>query len=496
MPSVVTDKDTICAVATALGRSGVGIVRVSGPKSLNVAESLLGYLPEPRHAHYGNFQDSKGRALDQGIALYFPNPHSFTGENVLELQGHGGEVVLNSLLNECLELGCRLAKPGEFSERAFLNGKMDLLQAEAIADLINSNSEQAAKSALRTLQGDFSKLIQSLVTELIKTRVEVEATIDFSDEDIDFVQSSGVVERLQQIQESLVAIFKKAQQGALLKEGMQVVIAGKPNAGKSSLLNALSGKDTAIVTDIAGTTRDTLNASIQLDGMPLHVTDTAGLRESNDVVEQEGIRRAYQAIEQADRVVLLVDLAAEFGERHNEELLKWISNRTNSEETLNKLLTVYLQQDEIDIHKIPLEKTTLVLNKIDLMTPLYKNTHNQPLESGVSYLTFEGGVTLPVIFLSAKQREGLDALTSHLKDCIGFSASEEGSFVARARHLTALRNCQSLISTALENLIDNNVLEFVAEDLRLAQKELNNITGEFSSDDLLGEIFSNFCIGK
>ncbi len=305
--SFLTNIDTICAIATPPGRSGVGIVRVSGPLSRDIAQKLLHFLPTPRHAHFTNFYGSDSHLIDQGIALFFPSPNSFTGEDVLELQGHGGYFVLDSLLNEAIKTGARIARPGEFSERAFLNDKIDLAQAEAIADLIESSSEEAARSALRTLQGDFSKLINSLCAAIIDLRVYIEAAIDFSEEEIDFLTEGKTAESLRAILNKLNAILAQAKQGALLREGMSVVIAGKPNAGKSSLLNALAGKDSAIVTDIAGTTRDTLIEHINIDGMPLHITDTAGLRESNDIVEIEGIRRALQAIESADRLLLVVD---------------------------------------------------------------------------------------------------------------------------------------------------------------------------------------------
>jgi len=454
------DTDTICAIATSPGRSGVGIVRVSGPRSREMAERLLHFNPEPRHAHYCHFLDSNRQVIDQGIALFFPGPNSFTGEDVLELQGHGGIYILNSLIRELTVAGIRIARPGEFSERAFLNNKIDLAQAEAIADLIDSSSEQAARSAMRTLQGEFSRLIHALSQQIVELRVYVEAAIDFSDEEIDFLSEGGVADRLRIIMSSLASVVEQARQGAILKEGMSVVIAGRPNAGKSSLLNALAGRETAIVTEIAGTTRDILREHINIDGMPLHIIDTAGLRDSEDRVEQEGIRRARQAIEQADRILLVIDAAED----------QWRPQD----------LPQYLEQLGLgDAIAAPL---TIIRNKIDLLDE--------------SHAISDVAVDPPVISLCAREASGLHLLTEHLKECMGFSASAEDVFIARSRHLDALRRAQQALEQAAWQLEHNQAGELVAEDLRLAHRHLGEITGEFTTDDLLGKIFSSFCIGK
>ncbi len=462
------DTDTICAIATAPGRSGVGIVRVSGPDSLGISEKVLGFTPTARHAHFANFLGLEGQCIDQGIALYFSAPNSFTGEDVLELQGHGGIYVQKALLSRVLQLDARLATPGEFSERAFLNNKIDLLQAEAIADLIDSSSQQAARSAMRTLQGEFSNKIQILLHQLIAARVHVEASIDFSDEDIDFLSDNKVRESLVSILDSLNTTLAQAQQGALLKEGINVVIAGKPNVGKSSLLNALSGLPSAIVTDIPGTTRDLLTEEINIDGLPVHIVDTAGLRFSDDVVEQEGLRRAQTAIEQADQILLIVD-------------------KTEAEESVEKLLAALVLLTDKSINDLAcLQNTTLVFNKIDLL----KNE-----QASISSVKFSD-LTIPTISLSAKKGIGVDLLRSHLKDLIGFNAAEESVFIARERHLRALAEAKQLIESGLQHIDAQSSLELVAEDLRFAQAQLSAITGKLSSDDLLGEIFSNFCVGK
>ncbi|MDG1027317.1 MAG: tRNA uridine-5-carboxymethylaminomethyl(34) synthesis GTPase MnmE [Gammaproteobacteria bacterium] len=466
------ETDTICAIATAPGRSGVGIIRVSGPRVLSIAETVLGFNPTARKAHFCNFLDADSQTIDQGIALYFSGPNSFTGEDVLELQGHGGMYVLKDLLDRVASIGARLANPGEFSERAFLNNKIDLLQAEAIADLIESNSTQAAKSAMRTLKGEFSRKIHTLLEQLIEARVHIEATIDFSDEDIDFVSDNKVGETLHIIHASIQQTLVQAKQGALLKEGLNVVIAGKPNAGKSSLLNALSGSETAIVTDIPGTTRDLLTEEINIDGLPVHIIDTAGIRVSEDLVEQEGLRRAQLAIEQADRILLIVDrsVSVEGVEEHLEKLLA--------------PLVLLADKSIKDLNY--LKNTTIVYNKIDLV-----NNIDQGISS-IDYLDY----SLPVISLSAKENIGIDSLRNYLKEIVGYNATEEGAFIARERHLTALSNANKLIESALEQLNSQSSLELIAEDLRISQSQLGTITGEFTSDDLLGEIFSNFCVGK
>ncbi|MEX0963743.1 MAG: tRNA uridine-5-carboxymethylaminomethyl(34) synthesis GTPase MnmE [Pseudohongiellaceae bacterium] len=462
------ETDTICAIATAPGRSGVGIVRVSGSKSLQISEQILGLTPAARHAHFCDFLDQDAQTIDQGIALFFAGPHSFTGEDVLELQGHGGLYVLKELLDRTVQLGARLAKPGEFSERAFLNNKIDLLQAEAIADLIESNSKQAAKSAVRTLQGEFSNKIQKLLKQLIAARVDIEATIDFSDEDIDFVNDNKVGDSLNGILTAIEETLSQARQGALLKEGINVVIAGKPNAGKSSLLNALSGLDSAIVTDIPGTTRDLLSEQISIDGLPVHIVDTAGIRISDDVVEKEGLRRAQSAIERADLILLIVD-------------------KSDAEEDVEKLLAPLVLLTGRSINELDyLDNTAIIYNKIDL------------LEQGAASIGVLNYLdrSLTTINLSAKKQLGIDLLRNYLKEVIGFSATEEGAFIARQRHLTALCNARNLVASALQQLTDHATLELIAEDLRFAQAQLGAITGEFTSDDLLGEIFSNFCVGK
>ncbi|TNF37602.1 MAG: tRNA uridine-5-carboxymethylaminomethyl(34) synthesis GTPase MnmE [Gammaproteobacteria bacterium] len=444
--------DTIAAIATPPGRGGVGIIRVSGPKSSEIAENMLGHCPPPRLAHYQAFRDSEGMIIDSGIALYFQKPHSFTGEDVLELQAHGGPVVLDMLLQRVLALGARMARPGEFSEQAFLNDKLDLAQAEAIADLIEADSEEAARAAVRSLQGEFSRTVHALVENIIELRLYVEAALDFPEEEIDFLADSRLGEKLYTIDKALTDVFSSARQGCLLREGMTLVIAGRPNAGKSSLLNQLAGRESAIVTDIPGTTRDILREHIQIDGLPLHIIDTAGLRESDDPVEQEGIRRAWKAIEQADRLLLVLD------DRDHDH-------------------------DHLAIeHRVPASiGITRIFNKIDL-------TGNR-----ASIRTGDNGVE---IALSAKTGEGLDLLRQHLKQCMGYEQAGEGQFMARRRHLDALASAQKNIASARHCLEALHAGELLAEELRQAQEALNEITGEFTSEDLLGRIFSSFCIGK
>lgn len=451
-------KETIVAQATAPGRGGIGILRVSGPLASQVAEAVLGKCPKPRMADYLPFKDSDGTVLDQGIALYFKGPHSFTGEDVLELQGHGGQVVLDLLLKRILSVdGIRLARPGEFSEQAFLNDKLDLAQAEAIADLIDATSEQAARSALKSLQGEFSNKINALVDSVIYLRTYVEAAIDFPDEEIDFLADGKIEANLRGIIEQLDGVRREAKQGSILREGMKVVIAGRPNAGKSSLLNALAGREAAIVTDIAGTTRDVLREHIHLDGMPLHIIDTAGLREATDEVERIGISRAWHEIEQADRIILMLD-SSDPDSQDSESLRR---------EFLAKLPSA-----------IPL---TVVRNKIDL--------------SGESVgLTEADGVA--VIRLSAQTLQGVDLLREHLKQAMGFQTGMEGGFLARRRHLEALQKAAEHLQIGLLQLTEFHAGELLAEELRLVQSALSEITGQFTADDLLGNIFSSFCIGK
>ena len=466
MPAL--ESETICAIATPPGRSGIGIIRISGNDVFSISQAILGFSPTPRHAHYCDFLGSDQQAIDQGIAIYYQAPNSFTGEDILELQGHGGVQVLNSLLERILALGARLASPGEFSERAFLNDKIDLLQAEAIADLIDASSKQAAQSAMRTLRGEFSERVHELVTRLTEARVNVEAAIDFSDEDIDVMTDTGVSNSLDKILEQLAVVYEQAHQGVILKEGIHVVIAGKPNAGKSSLLNALSGIDSAIVTDIPGTTRDLLREEISIDGMPVHIFDTAGLRSSDDVVEQEGVRRAHDAIDKADQILLVIDA-------------------TTQDKNVNKLLAPlgHLLERRESAEPI-LKRTALVFNKIDLLADAEPRTGKANFN----------GIQIHQIHISAKHGTGINLLRDHLKSCIGFRPSSEGVFVARERHLKALKKAEESIKNAIIQVSKDSHLELIAEDLRVAQRALGSITGEFTSDDLLGEIFSSFCVGK
>ncbi|MFM4850421.1 tRNA uridine-5-carboxymethylaminomethyl(34) synthesis GTPase MnmE [Aeromonas rivipollensis] len=450
--------DTIVAQATAPGRGGVGIVRVSGPAAERVAEIVLGRLPRVRYAEYLPFKDEQGQPLDQGIALLFKAPNSFTGEDVLELQGHGGPVILDMLIRRILQIeGIRPARPGEFSERAFLNDKLDLAQAEAIADLIEASSEQAARSAMHSLQGQFSGKIQQLVESLTRLRIYVEAAIDFPDEEIDFLSDGKVAGDLYAIMDELDDVRGEAKQGALLREGMKVVIAGRPNAGKSSLLNALAGRESAIVTEIAGTTRDVLREHIHLDGMPLHIIDTAGLRDTQDKVEQIGIERAWAEIEQADRVLFMVD------------------GTTTDAVDPREIWPEFVDRLPKNIG------LTVIRNKADLT--------GEDLEPSQE-------LGHAVYRISAKTELGLPALREHLKACMGFQGNTEGGFMARRRHLDALERAAERLLVAKEQLEVYVAGELVAEELRLAQESLSEITGEFSSDDLLGRIFSSFCIGK
>lgn len=438
--------DTVVAIATAPGRGGIGVIRVSGPAAGAVARALLGRVPAPRHAAYGPFYDADGASIDQGIALFFPAPHSYTGEDVLELQGHGGPQVLALILERCLTLGTRLAEPGEFTRRAYLNDRLDLAQAEAVADLIDAQSAAAARSAVRTLTGQFSRHIQRLVAELTELRALVEATLDFPEEEIDFLQAANAFGRLKGLNEALDAVTRSARQGALLRDGLHVVLIGQPNVGKSSLLNALAGFEAAIVTEIAGTTRDTVRETIPIDGVPLHVTDTAGLRETADPVEQAGIARAWAAVEKADVALLLVD--AQHGVGTEEAAI---------------------------LARLPAVPRLTVHNKIDLAGA-------PPRAAGDE------------IWLSARAGTGIDLLRERLLALAGWQASEGGAFLARQRHLDALRAAAGHLQTAAE--VAGAGLELLAEELRLAQEDLAGITGEFTADDLLGEIFGRFCIGK
>ena len=462
--------DPIAAVATAPGRGAVGIVRVSGKNIKGLLQALFSRPLKPREATYTPFLDATGQTIDQGLALYFPAPHSFTGEDVLELQAHGGPVVLQLLLARCLQAaaevdpqtqaprlpGLRVALPGEFSERAFLNDKIDLAQAEAIADLIDASTEAAARSASRSLSGAFSQEIHTLRDALIHLRMLVEATLDFPEEEIDFLRKADAHGQLSKLQQTLQAVLQRARQGALLREGIKVVIAGQPNAGKSSLLNALAGAELAIVTPVAGTTRDKVQQTIQIEGVPVHVIDTAGLRESDDEVEKIGIARAWDAIEGADAVLFLHDLT-----------------RINAIE--------YIADDALIAGAIALKlsKTVPVIdiwNKADASADAERDTG---------------------LVLSAKTGAGLDALRRKLLDVAGWQSAPEGVFIARERHVQALRAVDAHLASAAEHLAAQaQSLDLLAEELRLAQNALSEITGEFTSDDLLGVIFSSFCIGK
>lgn len=455
---MIKASDTIVAQATAPGRGGVGIIRVSGPAAEAVAEIILGKVPRVRYAEYLPFKNQDNEVLDQGIALLFKAPNSFTGEDVLELQGHGGPVVMDMLIKAILSIKkLRSANPGEFSERAFMNDKLDLAQAEAIADLIEATSEQAAKSALNSLQGEFSAKIYELVESLIHLRIYVEASIDFPEEEVDFLSDGKIANDLYRIIDNLQAVKDQAKQGAILRDGMKVVIAGRPNAGKSSLLNNLVGKESAIVTDIAGTTRDVMREHIHIDGMPLHIIDTAGLREGLDEVEKIGIERAWEEINSADRVLFMLD-----------------ATTTDAEDPQQ------IWPDFID--KLPDSiGLTVVRNKADLTgEPLVVNDSNKH----------------PVYRISAKTGEGVDALKAHLKDIMGYQSNTEGGFMARRRHLEAIDNAQQHLLEGKIQLEEFQAGELLAEELRLTQQFLSEITGEFSSDDLLGRIFSSFCIGK
>jgi tRNA modification GTPase len=450
----MTRTETIVAAATPPGRGSVGIVRVSGPKTPEIAAVILGELPAPRRASFARFLDRAQQPIDAGLALFFPAPHSYTGEHVLELHGHGGPVVIESVVARVLELGARRALPGEFTQRAFLNDKLDLAQAESIADLIDAGSREAARAAMRSLQGEFSAMVQGLADAVVELRTYVEAAIDFPEEEIDFLADRQLEDKLNGVRHHFDAVEQSARQGRLLREGMTVVIAGRPNAGKSSLLNRLAGYDVAIVTPIPGTTRDVLRERIDIDGMPLHVLDTAGLRESGDEVETEGVRRAQVEIARADRVLFVVDAETD------------PDARAFSEEKAR------LPKD------VPL---TLVFNKCDLATGL-------PVSDTIS--------GPPRVLISALTGDGLDLLRAHLKMTMGFTTAEAGTVSARQRHLDALSRARAHMEEAERQLKDRRAGELVAEELRASHQALGEITGEFTTDDLLGRIFSSFCIGK
>lgn len=446
----VPQHDTIAAIATAPGSGGIGVVRVSGPASRAIAAGVLGHCPPPRHAAYLPFKDADENLIDRGIAIYYVSPHSYTGEDVLELQAHGGPALMQLLLQRCLALGARQAEPGEFTRRAFLNDKLDLAQAEAVADVISAATAEAARSAVRSLTGEFSQRIHALRDRLIDLRMFVEACLDFPEEDIDFISQGGVADKLALIVTELQSVFAGAKQGNLLREGIQVVLVGQPNVGKSSLMNQLAGEEVAIVTSVAGTTRDTIKSAIQIKGVPLHIIDTAGLRETSDEVEQHGIARTWQALENAHAALLLVDAA---------------HGITDTEKSI-------LARLRADLPKL------WIHNKIDLTNAPAGCVEDQ----GEKHL-----------HLSAKTGEGMELLRGELLNIAGWQPGGEGIYMARGRHLDALQ-------TVAENLSRAGGLlgqpELLAEELRLAQESLNTITGEFTPDDLLGEIFSRFCIGK
>ena len=447
------DADTIAAVSTPPGRGGIGIVRVSGAATAVIAKSIIGCLPPPRSAHYCGFRDRAGTLIDRGVALYFPAPASFTGEDVLELQGHGGPVVMDMLLAAALEVGARPARPGEFTERAFLNGRMDLSQAEAVADLIDSGSRTAARSALASLEGVFSDRVRVLANGLTEARAYIEASMDFPEEEIDFLSDPQLDQRLTSLRDQFAGIRAGAARGVLLKEGVRVVLAGQPNVGKSSLLNLLAGRDSAIVTDIPGTTRDIIREHIQLDGLPLHVIDTAGIRPPGDAVEEHGVERAWSEIESADALLLVID------------------DRMGVDDADREILA-----------RTPTGVSRIVIkNKIDL--------------SGAAPGAARSDDVVHVR-LSATTGDGIEALESTLKQCVGYELDSGGSFMARRRHLDALQRAGVAVDRAHEVLRDRRAGELAAEELRQAQQALGEITGQVTSDDILGEIFSRFCIGK
>jgi tRNA modification GTPase len=450
--------DTIAAVATPSGKGGIGVIRLSGPHTQVIANALIGHLPKPRYAEYLNFLAADGSSIDEGLALYFPCPNSFTGEDVLELQGHGGPIILDCLLQRVLQLGARLARPGEFSERAFLNGKLDLIQAEAIADLIDAESEQAARAAIRSLQGEFSKRIHAIAETLIALRMYLEASIDFTDEAIDFLHDSDVQKKLNAILREICEIKATAKQGALLQEGMSIAIVGPPNVGKSSLLNTLSSKDSAIVAPIPGTTRDVIREKIKIDGLPLHIVDTAGLRTTDDIIEQEGIKRSLAEIEKADQILWIVDAArVPIGDLSSLYKIDFFNTVAND------------------------KRLTIIRNKIDI------KQESAGLMQGMGF---------NVINLSIKTGAGLPILYHHLKASVGYANSTAGNFSARRRHLEALNKTEEALLNALQKLTTYQFPELLAEDLLIAQNHINEITGRFTTEDLLQRIFSSFCIGK
>lgn len=461
--------DTIVAIATPIGKGGVGIVRVSGPKAKDCANKIIGHTPKNRYAEYTSFKDGDGNIIDRGIAIFFEGPNSFTGEDVVEFQAHGGPIVLDILMKEILKIkDLRIADPGEFSKRAFFNDKIDLTQAEAIADLIDANTEQAARFAVNSLEGKFSKLINALVQDLINIRAYIEASIDFSDEhDIDFLSEGKILQKIKDLKTKLTNIKHQAQNGSTMQEGIKLVIVGKPNAGKSSLLNQFSGRDTAIVTSIAGTTRDVLHANIQIDGIPIHIVDTAGLRETDNTIEKIGIERAWNEINNSNFIILMID-----------STLPGSENQSFFEDVIAKLPS-----------DIPI---TIALNKVDC-----KHINYQTNLDSFNYIAKNAdNKSINVISISAKDGFGLKELKEQIKKSVGFISSTEGNFIARRRHIDAIEKADMHIDQSIYQLEEFNAAELVAEELKMAQENLNLITGKFTSDDLLGKIFSSFCIGK
>lgn len=437
--------DTIAAIATASGKGAIGIVKISGTRSFEIASLITRQQLKPRQSRYTPFYNQDNVVIDRGVAIFFEGPDSYTGEDVLELQSHGNHVLLDQLMMVAINAGARIARPGEFTERAFLNDKIDLAQAEAVSDLIHASTTEAASAAVRSLQGEFSALIAVILDQLVNCRVFIESALDFAEEEIDFLKDTELVEKFATLDKLVVELLQRSHEGALLRDGISIVIAGLPNVGKSSLLNRLTGQDTAIVTEFAGTTRDVLKEKINIDGIPIHIIDTAGLRYSDDPIEQEGVRRAHDQISQADRILFVV----EAGKQPEQSLLDDLP-------------------DDIPI--------SIVQNKADLHAEIKPDNNN--------------------ILVSARTGEGFLQLRDHIKRCAGFEKTAEGALMARRRHIQALTEAQQHIKTAGHHLRETGAGELSAEELRMAQQQLNLITGEFSSDDLLGEIFSRFCIGK
>ena len=464
----LSEETTICAISTPPGRGSVGIIRVSGPKTSAISMKILGFKPEIRYAHTCQFLDQDQSVIDIGIAIFFEGPNSYTGEDTLELQCHGSLPLLNEIINRLLSLGAVIARPGEFTERSFLNGKMDLAQAEAVADLIESGTEQQAKSASRTLRGAFSDRIKKLQEQLTKTRINVEAAIDFSDEDLELSSNETILNLITKCLTDLDTVFTKAKQGVIIKEGLQVVIAGYPNSGKSTLLNAIAGEDAAIVTEIPGTTRDILKVEVSVRGIPIKITDTAGLRETNDPVELEGVRRAQEAIMAADHILFVVD----------------ITTLNNQPRNLRDVITSF--SDDFSLKLNSGKNLTIVVNKLDLIENYgFFAKELQAVD-----------IQIPVIAISAKTEEGLHNLRDNFLKVSDHLCFNEDNFSARTRHISALEVAKTHLKRAQKLAKGSIDLELIAEELRLSQLVMGSITGELTSDDLLGEIFGSFCVGK